>query len=145
VTAGGSTEPRLAAAKRVSLESAAADVRAWRAQGRTVALARGVFDGLDPVHVARLAAARAEAARLIVAVADDDTARAELGASPVLAFDHRATLVAGLRIVDRVVACARDAFDAWAAATAPDVPVSEPAADEERKLPERVLARHTRP
>jgi bifunctional ADP-heptose synthase (sugar kinase/adenylyltransferase) len=145
VTAGGaSAGPRLAAAKRVSLESAAADARAWRAHGETVALSRGVFDGLDPVHVDRLAAARAGAARLVVAVACDDAARAVLGTAPVLAFEHRATLVAGLRIVDRVVACEPGAFDGIVAAIAPDVPVSEPAPEEERKLPERVLARHAR-
>lgn len=134
--------PRIAAAKRVSLASAAAEARAWRAAGESTALARGIFDGLDPTHVARLEAARASATRLVVAVASDPCARAALGATPVLPFDHRATLVGGLRAVDRVVIWEEGGFDAIVAAIAPDRAVSEPAADEERRLIERVLARH---
>ena len=76
----------------------------WRAEGRTVALANGVFDLLHVGHVRYLEGARREADVLIVAVNDDAGVRALKGPHrPVLPAADRAELVAALRCVDAVV------------------------------------------
>ena len=75
-----------------------------RAAGRTVALANGCFDLLHVGHVRYLAAAAAEADRLIVAVNDDPSVAALKGPGrPILPASDRAELVAALRGVDYVV------------------------------------------
>jgi rfaE bifunctional protein nucleotidyltransferase chain/domain len=72
--------------------------------GRTVAMANGLFDVLHVGHVRYLEAASREADRLVVAINDDDSARALKGAGrPILPGSARAELVAALRCVDYVV------------------------------------------
>jgi rfaE bifunctional protein nucleotidyltransferase chain/domain len=79
-------------------------VRERRARGETMAFANGCFDVLHVGHVRYLQASAAEADRLIVALNDDESVRQLKGAGrPILPAEARATLVAALRGVDRVV------------------------------------------
>ena len=88
----------------VSDEQLADAVRRDRKSGRTIALANGCFDLLHVGHVRYLAAAAAEADRLIVAVNDDQSVAALKGPGrPVLAAADRAELVDALRGVAYVV------------------------------------------
>lgn len=75
-----------------------------RAQGRTVALANGVFDLLHVGHVRYLEEAGEMADLLVVAVNSDRSTRAYKGPGrPVVPEDERAELVASLGCVDFVV------------------------------------------
>jgi rfaE bifunctional protein nucleotidyltransferase chain/domain len=79
-------------------------VRETRARGETIAFANGCFDVLHVGHVRYLQASAAEADRLIVALNDDRSVQQLKGAGrPILPAEARATLVAALRGVDRVV------------------------------------------
>lgn len=79
-------------------------VRADRARGLSVALANGCFDLMHVGHVRYLAAAAAEADRLVVAINDDRSVAALKGAGrPVLPAAERAELVAAIGVVDYVV------------------------------------------
>ena len=81
-----------------------AAVSAERAEGRTIAFANGCFDVLHVGHVRYLAAAKAQADRLIVAVNDDGSVRGLKGQGrPILSAPDRAELVAALESVDYVV------------------------------------------
>ena len=78
--------------------------RQLRKDGRTIALANGCFDLLHVGHVRYLEGAAAEADVLVVAVNDDESVRQLKGEGrPVVAADHRAELVAALRVVDVAV------------------------------------------
>ena len=86
------------------LDDLAAAIAADRAQGRTIALANGVFDLLHVGHIRYLEGAKAEADRLVVAVNDDESVRALKGPGrPVMKESDRAELIAALRCVDYVV------------------------------------------
>lgn len=75
-----------------------------RRDGRSIALANGVFDLLHVGHVRYLEGARQEGDVLVVAVNDDATVRALKGPDrPVLPAADRAELVAALRCADAVV------------------------------------------
>lgn len=88
----------------VSLEAARAAVAAWRAEGRTVALANGVFDLLHVGHVRYLQGAKALGERLVVAINSDASTRAYKGPGrPVIPEGERAELVAALACVDLVL------------------------------------------
>ncbi|MDX2010442.1 MAG: adenylyltransferase/cytidyltransferase family protein [Myxococcaceae bacterium] len=90
--------------KRVTLEEAAALVRAWRRQGQTVALANGAFDLLHVGHVRYLQGARALADRLVVAINSDASTRRLKGEGrPVVPEAERAELVAALACTDAVL------------------------------------------
>jgi rfaE bifunctional protein nucleotidyltransferase chain/domain len=79
-------------------------VRETRARGETIAFANGCFDVLHVGHVRYIQASAAEADRLIVAINDDESVRQLKGQNrPILPASARATLVAALRGVDRVV------------------------------------------
>ena len=90
---------------RVLTEQALVDaVRAEREGGRTVAFANGIFDVLHVGHVRYLAGAAAQADTLVVAINNDDSARALKGPGrPILSAVDRAELVAALEDVDYVV------------------------------------------
>ena len=78
--------------------------RDTRRRGERIAFANGCFDILHVGHVRYLEAAAAEADRLVVAINDDASVRTlKGGGRPILDADARATLVAALRAVDRVV------------------------------------------
>jgi rfaE bifunctional protein nucleotidyltransferase chain/domain len=80
-----------------------------RAAGQRVALANGHFDLLHVGHLRYLAAARATADVLVVAINDDDSvARLKGPGRPVVPAAERAELLAGLAVVDFVVVFAGD-------------------------------------
>jgi rfaE bifunctional protein nucleotidyltransferase chain/domain len=100
--ASGERTPPVAAI--VDMSELLAWVRETRARGETIAFANGCFDVLHVGHVRYLQASAAEADRLVVALNDDESVRQLKGAGrPILPAEARATLVAALRGVDRVV------------------------------------------
>ena len=90
---------------RVLTEEALVDaVKAERERGRTIAFANGIFDVLHVGHVRYLAGAAAQGDTLVVAINDDDSARALKGPGrPILSAADLAELVAALEDVDYVV------------------------------------------
>jgi rfaE bifunctional protein nucleotidyltransferase chain/domain len=90
--------------KVLTRDALAAAVAGERAQGRSVALANGVFDLLHVGHVRYLEGAAREADVLVVGINDDTSVRALKGEGrPILEDVNRAELVAALRCVDYVV------------------------------------------
>src|SRR6185369_11890276 len=88
----------------VDMQELLAWVRESRARGQTIAFANGCFDVLHVGHVRYIQASAAEADRLIVAINDDESVRQLKGQNrPILPASARATLVAALRGVDKVV------------------------------------------
>lgn len=86
----------------LSRERLAEAVAADRREGCTIAFANGIFDLLHVGHVRYLAAAAAEADRLVVAVNDDAAAAGKGPGRPILTAAVRAELVAALRGVSYV-------------------------------------------
>lgn len=85
------------------LEDVARAVESARAEGRTIALANGVFDLLHVGHIRYLEGAAREADLLVVAVNDDDSVRELKGEGrPIMKAGDRAELIAALRCVDLV-------------------------------------------
>jgi len=79
-------------------------VEGLRKQGKTVALANGLFDLLHVGHLRYLEGASLEADLLVVAINSDGSARQLKGPSrPVVPEAERAELVAGFACVDFVV------------------------------------------
>jgi rfaE bifunctional protein nucleotidyltransferase chain/domain len=90
--------------KLQTLEQVAREREQWRAQGRTVALANGVFDLLHVGHVRYLQGARELADVLVVAVNSDASTRAYKGPGrPYIPETERAELVAALACTDRII------------------------------------------
>jgi len=88
--------PQLAAAK--------VQVEAWRAEGKTVALANGVFDLLHVGHLRYLEGARNLADQLVVAINSDASTRANKGPGrPVIPETERIELLRALRCVDHAL------------------------------------------
>jgi rfaE bifunctional protein nucleotidyltransferase chain/domain len=78
-------------------------MRADRDAGRTVAFANGCFDVLHVGHIRYLAAAAAEADRLVVAINDDASVGALKGPGrPIFSAADRAEMVAAIDGVDYV-------------------------------------------
>jgi len=93
----------MSAAKVLSLEQLLARAATLRAQGKSLALANGVFDLLHVGHVRYLQGAKALADVLVVAVNSDASTRAYKGPGrPVIPEAERAELVAALACVDLV-------------------------------------------
>ena len=93
-----------------------------RAEGRSVALANGVFDLLHVGHVRYLQAASQHADRLVVAVNSDASVRRLKGEGrPILDEQARAELVAALRGVHYVVIFDADTAGPLLTALRPDV------------------------
>lgn len=83
------------------LETARAQVEAWRTEGKSVALANGIFDLLHVGHLRYLEGARQLADRLVVAINSDASTRAYKGPGrPVIPEAERQELVRALRCVD---------------------------------------------
>lgn len=81
-----------------------AEVARHRAEGRTIALANGVFDLLHVGHLRYLQGAAEEADVLVVAVNDDQAVRQLKGSDrPIVGQAERAELIDALRCVDYVV------------------------------------------
>jgi len=97
-------------------------VTADRAAGRTIALANGCFDLLHVGHVRYLAAAAAEADRLVVALNDDESVTRLKGPGrPVMPAAERAEIVAALVMVDYVVVFSEPTVEVLLRALKPDV------------------------
>lgn len=93
-----------------------------RAEGRSVALANGVFDLLHVGHVRYLQAASQHADRLVVAVNSDASVRRLKGEGrPILGEGARAELVAAIRGVHFVVIFDDDTVGPLLTSLRPDV------------------------
>jgi len=93
-----------------------------RAEGRSIALANGVFDLLHVGHVRYLQAASQHADRLVVAVNSDASVRRLKGEGrPILGEGARAELVAALRGVHYVVIFDDDTVGPLLTSLRPDV------------------------
>jgi rfaE bifunctional protein nucleotidyltransferase chain/domain len=93
-----------------------------RDEGRTVALANGLFDILHVGHLRYLEGAAGEADLLVVAINSDDSARRLKGPSrPVTPGDERAELVGGFACVDFVTIFDEDDVEPLLRALRPDV------------------------
>ncbi|MCY1079723.1 adenylyltransferase/cytidyltransferase family protein [Archangium lansingense] len=76
----------------------------WRAEGKTVALANGIFDLIHVGHVRYLEGAKELADCLVVAVNSDASTRAYKGPGrPHIPEGERAEMVAALACTDRVL------------------------------------------
>jgi rfaE bifunctional protein nucleotidyltransferase chain/domain len=90
--------------KLQTLAQVAEERERWRAEGKTVALANGVFDLLHVGHVRYLQGAKELADVLVVAVNSDASTRAYKGPGrPHIPEGERAELLAALACTDRVI------------------------------------------
>lgn len=111
-----------AGTKVLDREELLARLAPLREQGRTVALANGLFDLLHVGHLRYLEGSAGEADLLVVAVNSDDSARRLKGAGrPIVAEDERAELVAGFACVDYVTVFSEPDVGALLHAVLPDV------------------------
>jgi rfaE bifunctional protein nucleotidyltransferase chain/domain len=94
----------------------------WRVEGRTVALANGLFDLVHVGHLRYLEEAATLADVLVVAVNDDASARALKGEDrPIVPQHERAELIAGFRCVTLVTIFGEATVEPLLRALAPDV------------------------
>jgi D-beta-D-heptose 7-phosphate kinase/D-beta-D-heptose 1-phosphate adenosyltransferase len=104
------------------LDTVAAQVRRWKAQGQVVGFTNGCFDVLHPGHVKLLARARAECDRLVVALNTDASVRGLKGPTrPVNRLEDRAAVLGALRFVDCVVGFSEPTPLALIQALEPDI------------------------
>ncbi len=90
-------------------EELAAQLAAWRAEGRRVAFTNGCFDILHAGHVDYLRFARSKGDVLIVGINDDASVRRIKGEGrPVNTVEDRMAVLAALEMVDAVVAFGED-------------------------------------
>ncbi|MEE2566633.1 D-glycero-beta-D-manno-heptose 1-phosphate adenylyltransferase [Hyphobacterium marinum] len=108
--------------KLLTADAAAQTAARWRAHGLKVGLTNGCFDILHPGHVSLLRQARAECDRLIVALNSDASVKRLKGEGrPVNNEVSRATVLASLASVDRVVIFGEDTPADLIEALAPDL------------------------
>ncbi len=94
----------------------------WRADGKSIALANGLFDIVHVGHLRYLEAAATLANRLVVAINDDASARALKGEDrPIVPQDERAELIAGFGCVALVTIFAEPTVEPLLRALVPDV------------------------
>lgn len=92
-----------AASKVVSRDGLLRAATRWRAEGKTIALANGLFDLVHVGHLRYLEEAATLADCLVVAVNDDASARALKGPGrPIVPQGERAELIAGFGCVTLV-------------------------------------------
>jgi len=95
---------------------------AWRGEGKTIALANGLFDLVHVGHLRYLEDAATLADVLVVALNDDASARALKGPDrPIVAEQERAELIAGFRCVTAVTIFGEATVEALLRALVPDV------------------------
>jgi D-beta-D-heptose 7-phosphate kinase/D-beta-D-heptose 1-phosphate adenosyltransferase len=95
--------------KVTGLDTLVETVERWRRQGLRVGFTNGCFDLLHPGHVSLLAQARAACDRLVVGLNADASVRRLKGPTrPVQTEAARATVLASLADVDRVVVFTED-------------------------------------
>jgi rfaE bifunctional protein nucleotidyltransferase chain/domain len=98
------TAPGTSFLRRLPLDDLPRLRAAATAEGRTIALANGVFDLFHVGHLRYLEGAKREADLLVVAVNSDASTRANKGEGrPVVPEAERAEIVAALACVDHVV------------------------------------------
>lgn len=108
--------------------------------GKSVALANGHFDILHVGHARYLAAAKAEADVLVVAInADDSVARLKGPGRPVVPADERAELLAALACVDLVTIFSGDTPAPLIENLQPDVHCKGPDYGSPERVPERAV------
>lgn len=87
----------------MTLEEVRQQVEAWRREGKTIALANGVFDLLHVGHLRYLQEAKTLADKLVVAVNSDSSTRAYKGPTrPIIPEGERVELLNALRCTDLV-------------------------------------------
>jgi rfaE bifunctional protein nucleotidyltransferase chain/domain len=127
--------------KILSLDRLPADVGPGRREGRTLALANGLFDILHVGHLRYLEGAASQADLLLVAINSDASARALRGASrPHVPEHQRAELLAGFECVDYVTVFEEMTVEPLLRALRPDVHCKGTDYTEET-VPEAGLAR----
>jgi D-beta-D-heptose 7-phosphate kinase / D-beta-D-heptose 1-phosphate adenosyltransferase len=95
--------------KITSLDRAAAQVRAWQAQGLRVGFTNGCFDLIHPGHVRLLTRARARCDRLVLGLNSDASVRRLKGPTrPVQNQASRSVVMAGMEAVDLVLVFEED-------------------------------------
>lgn len=113
---------RVASDKVVPRASIGAALDADRRSGRTVVFTNGCYDLVHAGHLHLLEAAAVLADVLVVGINTDASVRRLKGpARPILAFEDRARLLAGLEVVDWVVGFEEDTPEALIREIAPDV------------------------
>ena len=111
-----------AAGKIVTRDELVHRAATWRAQGRTIALANGLFDIIHVGHLRYLEDAATKADVLVVAVNDDASARALKGPDrPVVPERERAELIAGFGCVALVTIFGEATVEPLLRALVPDV------------------------
>ncbi len=121
------------------LEEAVRWREAVRARGQRVVFTNGVFDLVHAGHVAYLAWARSQGNALLVGVNSDASVRALKGPErPLVGFDDRAAVIAGLRSVDGIVAFSERTPEVLLERIRPDVHVKS-AQYRVEDLPERIV------
>jgi rfaE bifunctional protein nucleotidyltransferase chain/domain len=110
------------ASKILSRADLARRLAAERDEGRTVAMANGLFDILHVGHLRYLEGARREADVLVVAVNSDASARRLKGPSrPVTPERERAELIGGFACVDWVTVFDEDTVEPLLRELRPDI------------------------
>ena len=110
------------ACRVVSREELLRRAVAWRAEGKTIALANGLFDLVHVGHLRYLDEAATLADVLVVAINDDASARALKGSDrPIVPQEERAELIAGFRSVDSVTLFGEATVEPLLRALVPDV------------------------
>ena len=90
--------------KIVSWEKLTREIRAWQQTGECVVFTNGCFDLMHHGHIRLLQQAAHLGQRLVVGLNSDDSVRRLKGPSrPVVAHTNRASVLAALECVDRVV------------------------------------------
>lgn len=112
----------LGADKIIDRAQAAEIAERWRKQGLKVGFTNGCFDLVHPGHIALLQQARAACDKLIVGLNSDDSVRRLKGESrPIQNETSRATVLASISHVDKVVLFAEDTPIELIKAIRPDV------------------------
>lgn len=105
--------------ERSALEAA---LGAARRDGRTIVFTNGCYDLIHAGHLALLEEAAALGDLLVVGLNSDASVRRLKGPPrPILAFPHRARLLAALEVVDFVVGFEEDTPEALVREVSPDV------------------------
>jgi rfaE bifunctional protein nucleotidyltransferase chain/domain len=113
----------MSAAKRVvARDELLRRAAAWRLDGKTIALANGLFDLVHVGHLRYLEEAAEQADLLVVAVNDDASARALKGPDrPIVPQQERAELIAGFDGVTLVTLFGESTVEPLLRALRPDV------------------------
>jgi rfaE bifunctional protein nucleotidyltransferase chain/domain len=111
-----------AASRVVSRDELLRQAAGWRAEGKSIAFANGLFDLVHVGHLRYLEEAATLADILVVAINDDASARALKGPDrPIVPQEERAELIAGFRCVALVTLFGETTVEPLLRALVPDV------------------------